>query len=102
VALNFQALSRSEIPARDLAASIMRALEFDRARGRNPFRELTDVAHDLVIASDVRFRLRRVRRRRSVGPKTLLTMTTVKKNAVPTIEGNDSSTTARTLPSCRA
>jgi hypothetical protein len=48
VALNFQALSRSEIPARDLAASIMRALEFDRPRGRNPFRELTDVAHDLV------------------------------------------------------
>lgn len=50
IATNIQALSRTNIPTDRIAPAITEALEFSPARGENPFRVLTDAAHDLSIA----------------------------------------------------
>ena len=53
VAAQMHAMSRETIPEQELPPAIARALEFPTARGVNPFRTITDTAHDLLIAFEV-------------------------------------------------
>ena len=53
VTTRMQKLSRTEIPAGEIAPAIARALEFPRGRRINPFRTLRDHAHDAQIAAEV-------------------------------------------------
>jgi hypothetical protein len=50
IAGNLQTLSRTNIPTDDIPRAIAQAFEVSAARGENPFRTLTDEAHDLAIA----------------------------------------------------
>jgi len=53
-ARNIQTLSRTNIPSGELAPFVYQALEFVPGRGGlNPFREILDTAHDMMIAFDV-------------------------------------------------
>lgn len=51
-------MSRTNIPQDEMPSAVYRALEFPSQRGNNPFRAITDVAHDFAIALDVWLHLR--------------------------------------------
>ncbi len=52
-ALHLHRLSRTEVPPQRVAAAVQRALGFAPQRGRNPFRAVKQLAHEIAIAGAV-------------------------------------------------
>jgi hypothetical protein len=88
VATQMQRMSRLEIPDDALAPAVYRALEFVPTRGVNPFRAITDMSHDLVIAGDVWLQLDRAR-------NSSLRSPTSRKNTPPGVIACRSATRCR-------
>ena len=51
-------MSREDIPRKEIASAVYRALGFGPVRGVNPFRALTDTAHNFYIAFQVALQIR--------------------------------------------